>query len=211
MLLLLACGGAVGATGAYVALGPSGSSKPTTFIGVGHGRLEGASTEQEKSRPSAHQHPHRHHQHPQRGANHGRVGQSGHDHGRGAGHGRPPTHHGQPAPGTSQLPTPGRKQFTVTVGRFKGLYPGLTARLPVVYANPHSFSLTITRVVTGTPGSNACGARFFTTSTTSPSGVRVPGRSSVTSSVPFGMRPSAPDSCQGTSVVVDVTATAVKS
>ena len=124
------------------------------------------------------------------------VGLSGH------GQGHIPHHHG----------IPGGKQFQVSVGHVGGLYPGRTRRLNVSYTNPNPFALNVTRVVVDTSGVHGCGTRFFVTGGyDQPAPVHVPGRSSVSTTVPFGMRFSAPDSCQGVAVVVDVTATAVKS
>ena len=79
------------------------------------------------------------------------------------------------------------------------------------YRNPNWFPLDVTRVVVNTPGSGACGAQYFVTGTyplTTP--VHVSPHRRVKTTVPFGMKKSAPDSCQGVHVSVDVTATAVK-
>jgi hypothetical protein len=97
------------------------------------------------------------------------------------------------------------------VGDVGGLYPGRTRRLSVTYTNPNPFALNVTRAVVDTDGARSCGTRFFVTgSYNQDAPVHVPARSSVSTTVPFGMRFSAPDTCQRVSVVVDVTATAVK-
>ena len=107
---------------------------------------------------------------------------------------------------------PGSKTFGVRVGRVSGLYPGSTSPLRVRYRNPNWFALDVTRVVVSTPGSGGCGAQYFVTGIsplTTP--VHVSPHRSVKTTVPFGMKKSAPDACQAVHVSVDVTATAVRS
>ena len=206
-VLLLALGG-TGAAGAYVAFGPSApSTDPATFIGVGHSRPSGDAVAAHQ--PKRHG-THGHHPGAASGSDHGLVGVSGHGHGHG------PHHHGHHhggghgTGGSGQIP--GSKQFQVSVGDIGGLYPGRTRRLSVTYTNPNPFALNVTRAVVDTDGAPSCGTRFFVTGSYDPGApVHVAGRSSASTTVPFGMRFSAPDTCQRVSVVVDVTATAVKS
>ena len=187
-MLLLAIGG-FGATGAYVAFGPSARTSPVTFTATGHSRTggDGAAAAHRPSESSS-GHRHQRPQHPAGGHGHGVIPATGHGHGR-----------------------PGSKTFGVRVGRVSGLYPGNSSPLRVKYRNPNAFTLDVTRVVVSTPGSGACGAQHFVTGTyplTTP--VHVSPHRSVKSTVPFGMKKCAPDACQGVHVSVDVTATAAK-
>jgi len=220
--LLLALGGFGGAAGAYVAFGPSASSDQAaasdTLIGVGHAQVGTAGivgTVGTVRTPSYAARPHGRHQfpHQQHGSGHGHVGVGGHaahhqghihPH-HGSGHGPKPT-----TPGTS--PTPGaNNRLDLHVGDLTGLWPGRTARLPVTYTNPKPFAVSVTSVVVDTPGTKACGGQYFVTGTYRQAApVQIPGRASVSTTVPFGMKLSAPNACQGAAVRVDVTATAVK-
>ncbi len=114
--------------------------------------------------------------------------------------------------GHGPRPSPGSKTFGVRVGRVSGLYPGSSALIRVRYRNPNPFALDVMRVVVSTSGSGTCGAQYFVTGIpplTTP--VHVSPHRSVKTTVPFGMKKSAPDACQAVHVTVDVTATAVRS
>ncbi|HEY7044381.1 MAG TPA: hypothetical protein VH419_11995 [Nocardioidaceae bacterium] len=81
----------------------------------------------------------------------------------------------------------------------------------MTYTNSEPFSVRVATVVVDTSGTRKCGRKYFVTGTyPQAASVQIRGRSSVSTTVPFGMKLSAPDACQGVSVRVDVTATAVK-
>lgn len=184
---------ALAASGAYVAFGPSARTSPVTFTATGRSESGGAAAHAQTSRP---RHPHQagHHPHSMSGHGHGVIPVSGHGH------------------GTKPHPPQGSKHFGVRVGHVAGLYPGSTNPVKVRYRNPNSFALDVTRVVVSGGSSGACAPNYFVNGTyTLTSPVHVSPHRSVKTTVPFGMKKSAPDACQGVHVTVDVTATAVRS
>lgn len=211
LALLLALGGFGGASGAYVAFGPSASSGQVdgsdTLTGVGHAEVGTVGPSVSDPGPDDQRPRHRLDQHD---SGHGpvKVGEDGpHHRHSGPHHGRAQAQHPHPGPS----PIPGNHRLGVTVGGLRGLYPGLADRLPVTYTNPNPFPVSVTKVLVDSPGTRACGRQYFVTGTYPQAApVRIPGRSSVSTTVPFGMTSSAPNACQGVAVRVDVTATAVK-
>lgn len=111
-----------------------------------------------------------------------------------------------PGGGGSTNATHGR--LGVRVGSVGGLYPGHRVKLGVRYVNPYSFPIVINSVTIRAHGTARCTARQLMRPKTPR--LRLPSRSSVTSTIKVGMRRSAPDACQGVRFAVRVRATAVK-
>jgi hypothetical protein len=91
------------------------------------------------------------------------------------------------------------------------LFPGDDRPIRVRFTNNHSFDVWVTEVVTTVRGAPGCAAKHLVTGTQSlGTAVHVPANSRAAGSVRFGMRPSAPNACQGASFDIQLSATAVK-
>ncbi len=121
------------------------------------------------------------------------------------------------SPGTSspnaRLPKPaarsGQDQWYgalgVSVGDVTGLYPGGRVRLPVTISNPTPFAIRVIRFRVRTEGTPSCSGRYFHARHRSLLRPRViQPRHRKVISVPYRMRLSATDGCQGARVVIRV-------
>lgn len=104
------------------------------------------------------------------------------------------------------------KDFEVRLGSFSPLYPGASTPIRLTVMNPHSFEIEVDNVAVSATSSGGCSSAYLVTGSYPQSAhVMVPAKQgTATITVPFGMRPSAPNACQGKPFVVTVTATAVK-
>ena len=101
--------------------------------------------------------------------------------------------------------------FSLTVIDVTGLFPGDRRPLRVTFTNRYPFDVWVTEVVTTVRGTPGCAAKHLVTGTHSlGTAVHVPANSRAAGGVPFGMRPSAPNACQGASFDIQLSATAVK-
>lgn len=105
-----------------------------------------------------------------------------------------------------------RKHFGVTLAGISTLYPGSSNPLRVTFSNPLTFDIVVSRVSVSAIGAPGCGKRHLVTgSYVLPRPLTVPPNGPTkTRKVPFGMRTSAPDACQGKTFTVTVSAKAVK-
>jgi hypothetical protein len=99
----------------------------------------------------------------------------------------------------------------VTVHSVTGLYPGATRPLTVTFTDERSFPLLLDSAAVSAKGTPACPAAnlVLPTRTFQPPLVLRPG-AKVTTTVPFGMRASAPSQCQLTAFTVQVTGRVVR-
>jgi hypothetical protein len=115
---------------------------------------------------------------------------------------------------TRDLSCDGRhRYFSVRVGSATGLYPGRRTTVPVRYANPNGFAISVVRAtVTARAGrAGRCAARYLRTgSYRLRPAVRIRAHNAVMSSVPIGMRRTAPDACKGARWTIRVGARAVR-
>lgn len=109
-------------------------------------------------------------------------------------------------------------QFGVTVGNVSGLYPGRSTTVPVTFTNPNSFAINVTgatlsaTLVSASAGTPACSASYLVTGAypfASP-GLLVAKNGSTSTSLPIGLRSTAPDACKQARWTITVTADAVK-
>lgn len=109
-------------------------------------------------------------------------------------------------------------EFGVTVGTVTGLYPGRSTTVPVTYTNPNSFAIYVTgatlsaTLVSSSAGTPACSASYLVTGTypaASP-GLLVAKNGSTATSLPVGLRATAPDACKRARWTITVTASGVK-
>ena len=109
------------------------------------------------------------------------------------------------------MPTNGPAGGTgVSVGSVGGLYPGHRVELGVTYVNPYSFPIAIDTVNVTAAGTARCSARHLMPTPQPAPRLRLPSGSSVDSTLEVGMRPTAPDACQGVRFAVSVHVTAVQ-
>lgn len=120
-----------------------------------------------------------------------------------------PTGAGTPASDNGKGPD---KDFEVRLGSFSPLYPGASTPIRLTVTNPQSFEIEVDNVAVSATGSGACSSSYLITgSYPQTAHVIVPAKQGTAAiTVPFGMRSSAPNACQGKPFVVTVTATAVK-
>lgn len=129
----------------------------------------------------------------------------------------------EPTGGSGDQPTDGEEEpvgddddgqrsgFTLAVTEVQGLFPGDRRPIRVRFTNHHSFDIWVTQVATTVRGTPGCAAEHLVTGAHSlRTRVHVPARSRAAGRVPFGMRPSAPNACQGASFDIQLSATAVK-
>jgi hypothetical protein len=110
------------------------------------------------------------------------------------------------------------KDFGVAVGALAGLYPGASKTIAVTYSNPNNFPIYVTTATTTakltTPAGPApsCSADYLVTGTydVTDGGLAVPKNGRTSTTLPVGLRSTAPDACKGASWQVIVTAKAVK-
>ena len=108
-------------------------------------------------------------------------------------------------------------EFGVVVGNVGKLFPGASRPLPVTYTNPNMFPIKVTTatvkasLVSARSGSPACSEAYAVTGTYAGSaGVTVPKGASTPTTLPFGLKESAPDACRMATWKITVTAWAVK-
>lgn len=100
-------------------------------------------------------------------------------------------------------------KFFLVVGSVDGLYPGRQADLPVTFVNGQAFDLLVDSATIAATGTAACDASNLQLSTiTFPAPFLVPARDASDQTLPFSLRASAPDSCQGATFTVTVTSKA---
>lgn len=127
-----------------------------------------------------------------------------------------PNPSGTPTPSTGGTTGPqddGERddEFRLTVNAVKGLFPGGRQPLRVLFTNQYPFDVWVTDVATSVRSTPECGARHLVTGTYAlDTRVHVPAGSRAAGTVPFGMRHSAPDACQGAAFDLRVSATAVR-
>lgn len=109
----------------------------------------------------------------------------------------------------THLPTTTPRHFSLIVGDVDGLYPGRDDHLWVTFVNGQDFDLLVHDAVVTATGTPQCGsANLDLSSLTFSVPILVPARSSLDRPVPFGLRASAPDACQGATFTVTVTSKA---
>ncbi|MPZ96682.1 MAG: hypothetical protein GEU96_17660 [Propionibacteriales bacterium] len=103
------------------------------------------------------------------------------------------------------------EEFDVYVNSLDGLFPGADTPVRVRFSNPFSFDIRVTRVEVTSVGSTGCPPTYLKLGTYDLARpVVLEKRGAASTEVPFGMQPSAPDSCQGLTFPLVVTAQAVK-
>lgn len=103
------------------------------------------------------------------------------------------------------------ERFSLSVTDINGLFPGDHQPLRVLFTNQYPFDVWVTDLSTAVRGTPGCAAQHLVTGTYAlDTRVHVPTGSRKAGTVPFGMRNSAPDACQGASLDLRVSATAVK-
>jgi hypothetical protein len=100
-------------------------------------------------------------------------------------------------------------KFFIVVGSVDGLYPGQQADLPVTFVNGQAFDLLVDSATITAAGTAGCSAgNLQLSSVTFPSPILVAARDASDQTIPFGLRASAPDACQGATFTVTVTSKA---
>ena len=115
-------------------------------------------------------------------------------------------------PGDSlHRPTEPDGHFRISVDDVSGLYPGKRSRLQVHFHNPLPFPLSVRTATTRATGPAGCpiGTSLILRTRTFVHRSVIPANGTLHKTLPFGMRPTAPDGCQNAHFTIYVTATAV--